>query len=539
MSSPSTLPYPPPPPPPPSGSRTAQSVSRQHRRSTSDTSLTPTRPTSVPRSTNFPFSFIRPFQPNLSSTSLVPSTAEGKPIPVDDSTVENRTSALRELNNNYPSRHRYERSTGAENTTYSEPVIVHSYYSPLPSRPISTTHGGVLVTGGAGTVSQSGSSATAERRLLPFSATVTTARNGMLSRMSRRRDKRFSAAESGGVKLPPVEAFTFKSFLDNMETQEDGGSSINADLDRIAEICAKSRYSLSNQYEVHYTPHGSGSSFLGVNRGGGQDPAGPTLQAVSSDDERSMKHQRRQQQRRGVRRNSRAMGTLETIMSSSRSSDEEGSKKRSAADLADEVRGRATTKGSGSTSPARSSKSTAADNQQQDDGNDGASVHSHPLRRRSTSLALIDNTKQGSSSQQQQQQQGGSTSGKPPRNSGTTMLVGQPVQPQASTSHLEIRTTPPKKRTKETQGDDGQQDGAPTLPTNRQTLVIRSSGTFPLAEAATPRDGLLTALTGWIPWTTASSDTPVNASPGRAEGSLRELLRTSDRSKSDVGGALL
>ncbi|KOS19691.1 hypothetical protein ESCO_000367 [Escovopsis weberi] len=59
------------------------------------------------------------------------------------------------------------------------------------------------------------------------------------------------------ARLPPVEAFTFKSFIANIEAQGGGGSvgDINADLDRIAEICARSRYSLSNQYERSRTSH--------------------------------------------------------------------------------------------------------------------------------------------------------------------------------------------------------------------------------------------------------------------------------------------
>src|SRR5690606_37833726 len=105
------------------------------------------------------------------------------------------------------------------------------------------------------------------------------------------------------ARLPPVEAFTFKSFMANIEhdptSAGDPTHSIMSDLDRIAEICARSRYSLSNQYEVHKAPHGSGDSFLtsvspppsssGGNNGKRDLAAvGPTLQAVSSDDERQM-----------------------------------------------------------------------------------------------------------------------------------------------------------------------------------------------------------------------------------------------------------
>ncbi len=110
--------------------------------------------------------------------------------------------------------------------------------------------------------------------------------------------------------LPPVEAFSFKSLLDagGLDDEDLDGidtmGNINADLDRIAEICARSRLSLSNQYEVHVAPHGSGASFLASSDDGAHGSAagasdrqrgpvstGPTLQAVSSDDER--RHRKR------------------------------------------------------------------------------------------------------------------------------------------------------------------------------------------------------------------------------------------------------
>ncbi|KAL6849347.1 hypothetical protein ACO1O0_008887 [Amphichorda felina] len=496
MSSP-TVPIRPSSPP---SSQSHPAPSRHHQRAVSDIPSIPARAALGSRTSAFPFSFIRPFQPNPSSTSLVPSTAEGKPIPVDDSTVESRTSALRELNNNYPSRHRYERSTGAQSSTYSEPVIVRSYYSPLPSRPISTSRGGVIVHGGAGTVSQSGSSVTAERRSLSFATTVTTARNGMLSRMGRARDtKRFGTG--GPEELPPVEAFTFKSFIANMEHQE-GGSDINADLDRIAEICARSRYSLSNQYEVHYAPHGSGASFMGGSRG--YDIQGPTLQVVSSDDERSMRRLRKR--RNGARRNSRAMGTLETIMSSSRSSDEDRSGKKSAAEIAEEIRGRATRKESGNTTPTTSSRSMA-DDQFSLNGQDALKT---PTGRRSASLALIDGSKQNLAP------------GDPasPRNSATS-LVGEPALPKASTSQLEIRTAREEERTKEKH--------APPVPTRtiraRTVDITIAKGAISSSDRGPAPNGFISTLSGWIPW--RSPDT-ASRSPGRAEGSLRQLLRTTD-----------
>lgn len=279
-----------------------------------------TEPPRSPRRHSMPLAFPPLFQTNASAT-LAHSTAEGRAIPVDDTTAAGRTSALRQLNSHFPSRHhRYAKSTGAQNTTYSQPVIVRTYPGPRPgpnprsqpsSRPRSAAPSVI-------------------HRIIPF---VTEGPRGMLS-LTR------SRAREDEARLPPVEAFTFRSIMSDTQ------GTMAADLDRIAEICARSRYSLSNQYEVHKAPHGSGESFLASVEG--PRAAGPTLQAVSSasDDERGGRRRRR---RRSV-----AVGTLETIMSSSRSSEEDRSKKRSAAEIADEVRGRAAARKSGDSSPVPS-----------------------------------------------------------------------------------------------------------------------------------------------------------------------------------------
>ncbi|KAI6783014.1 uncharacterized protein J7T54_002176 [Emericellopsis cladophorae] len=446
----------------------------------------------------FPFSFIRSFQTNPSSTTLVHSVAEGKAIPVDNSTAENRTSALRELNNNYPSRHRYERSTGARSTTYSEPVIVRSYYAPQNNKPISTSRRGVVVHGGLGTVSQSGRSATARGRSMPFASSVATARNGMLSKLARGAGgKGNGSSPADETKLPPIEAFTFKGFMTNMDVQE-AGSDINADLDRIAEICAKSRYSLSNQYEVHYHPHGSGSTFMGSPSG--NDGQGPTLQVITSDDDRSSKRSRKR--RNGARRSSRAMGTLETIMSSSRSSDEDKSKKnKSAAELAREVRGRAIERGSGRVSPVSAPSITTGDEH-------SPMAPKTPQGRRSASLALIDSSINVQSNVD-------TTS---PRNSNSALL-SEPAHPKASTSHLEIRTVPEREQNKE---------NIPPPPANTVSQIYRNStkrASLPANQPGTPQ-GFISTLTGWMPWRAGEANVPKAA--GRAEGSLRELLRSTD-----------
>ncbi|KAI9898426.1 hypothetical protein N3K66_006786 [Trichothecium roseum] len=492
-------------PPSPSASQPghlpSNTIQPRHRRLVSTASASATtnghRVNEPASSTTFPFTFIRPYEPKQSSTSLAPSTAQGKAIPVDDSTAENRTSALRELNHTYPSRHRYERSTGAQSSTYSEPVIVRSYYAPGHSRP-TTSRGSVVIHGGAGAASTAGSSAS-RRSVIPFTATVTPAGSGMLSRMARARDrKRTEAAEE--AKLPPVEAFTFKSFMANMDMQDGSADDINADLDRIAEICARSRYSLSNQYEVHYQPHGSGATFLGP--GTNQEHNGPTLQIITSDDERTIRRQRRR--RTGPRRNSRAIGTLETIISSSRSSEEDRSKKRSAAELADEVRGRAMTKESGKSTPSTSpqSPSDKADPQEEQQV---PTTRPTPIRRKS--LALIDNSKQEAPAGQSTTPHGSSTG-----------LIGEPSLPQASTSQLEIRTGP------EVPNKERKNNKPRVVPTPAPPELPMARGCLSSMDQNVSGTGLFSAIAGWMPWRSVDAE----RRSGRAEGSLRQLLRAAD-----------
>ena len=424
---------------------------------------------------------------------------------MDDSTAEHRTSALRELNSNYPSRHRYAKSTGAKSSTYSEPVIVRSYYNPTSSRPVSSTRGtGIVLHQPPSTpASENRGPTTVVRQALPFTTTVTSTRHGKPRTMTRARSKSLMGGNGGAENalLPPMEAFTFKSFMANMESQS-GPSDINADLDRIAEICARSRYSLSNQYEVHYAPHGSGSSFLGTSSRSNENQ-GPTLQIVTSDDEQNIRRQRKR--RVGARRNSRAMGTLETIMSSSRSSDEDKTKKKSAAEIAEEVRGRAAKKEPGPASPGGSSRSTSDEHSSLDEQLSAEL----PAASRKSSLALIEGSKQNTSPYDPAS----------PRTSATG-LVGPPALPQTSTSQLEIRTAP----------EEPLDAPQPSTFTSRREPPPAdvldphmAKGSISTKEDHTLGTGLFSTLSAWIPWTSSGG-----AGAGRAEGSLRELLKTTD-----------
>lgn len=478
-----------------------------------------------------PLSFRLPFQATSTSATVAPSVAEGRPIPVDDSTAEHRTEALRELNNHYPSRHRYAKSTGAENTTYSEPVIVRSYYRPPPNRSSrmpranSTSGGIVVVRNGHNTAGSVNGSVASRTRSSHLAGKMASASSGMLSIMARARGRTPQMAHRPlpeDAKLPPIEAFSFKSFLENLDEQEATSSSsdINADLDRIAEICARSRYSLSNQYEVHYGPHGSGNTFVAEGQQG-PEHQGPTLQVITSDDETNTRTERKR--RLGGRRNSRAMGTLETIMSSSRSSDDDRSKKKSAAELADEVRGRASTNNSQHTSPAGSRSSAREARTSQEAPRQRPAVKRTP----SSSLVLIDTGKTPAAP---------SSSADPstPHRTSMISLVGEPALPQQCTSQLEVHTSTSTNDTATVTnmvsvaaaaGPQHHHAGVPERTSN--PLPCPAAKAAASTVDGTTATGFLSTLAGWIPWSSGAS-TDALPPQGRAAGSLRSLLKMMD-----------
>ncbi|KAG7289055.1 hypothetical protein NEMBOFW57_005417 [Staphylotrichum longicolle] len=375
---------------------------------------------SILRRTSFPISFppILFQRSKVPSACLAPSTAEGKPVQITDPKDAHHTSALQKLNSKYPTavqRHGYTpEAPGAQSSTYSQPVLVRTYSGPPPSqgsrstrsrqhRPPSSSRGvsrrvplpsaSAPGSGGPGrpiqpTVSDVGVGTTSSISI-GIDRRGTETHDGNVYAVSMPRPYKAKKASSASSKLPlpwlwqsrqepeepklpPLEAFSFKSFMADLQAPG-GENDIGADLDRIAEICARSRYSLSNQYEVHVAPHGSGASFVsstgpapssvarrkGHSRSRSHGHGGPTLQAITSDDENPARsHPRR---RNPGKRRSTAYGTLETIMSSSRSSEEDKSKKKSAADLVGEVRGRAARKAwDNSTSSASASASASA-----------------------------------------------------------------------------------------------------------------------------------------------------------------------------------
>lgn len=516
-------PPPPPPPPPPKTSSSA-----------------PKRP-ALPF--NFPF-----FQPtNHSVPSLVPSTAEGKPIPLDDGTAAHRTSALRQLNSDYPSpvaRHKYAKSSGAQSSTYSQPVIVRTYTGPTPSQAHSRAASYTpRRRGPPSTTSTSVSYVSPVAHSRPAAARQ---HGGLMSTVRENTQKKMSwpwrhghDQDDGPDKLPPHDAFSFKTIMANLQAQS---NEMDKALDGIAEIYARSRYSLSNQYEVHVAPHGSGSSVISavpsssIIRRRGQarnnnSQSGPTLQAIQSDDDDDdSATARSHRKRRGMgRRRSAAYGTLETIMSSSRSSDEDKTKKKSASELTEEVRGRASSKPSRSASGSSHAGDAGPSTQQPVDQKNTKQVTRQRSKSFANAIIYADATKN---------QAGGEAAS--PRTS-SAALVSEPSMPQTSSSHLEIRTT-----SNELFGDASTQGSMPDSDGSERTVAQFLQGLTPKEEpkAATTHSGLMSGLGHWVPWktgsaaagaatTTTTSPPPQPgstgpANPSHAEGSLRELLKTAD-----------
>ena len=138
----------------------------------------------------------------LEASSTIPDQAPHGETIRDEIAAAHRAAALRQLNGNSRNRHRPSKSTGAGNTASSHPVVVRTY---------------------------SGATASEQRQRIPVIQ---------------------EEQDMGKAELPPVEAFAFDDILRNVE------SDVAGTLDAIAGICASSRYSLSNHYDVHLPPHG-------------------------------------------------------------------------------------------------------------------------------------------------------------------------------------------------------------------------------------------------------------------------------------------
>jgi len=431
----------------------------------------PKSPRSTPdhvRRHSLPLHFLPPslWSSNTSSQSLVVESeeaAQGEHI-LDEATVAHRISALRQLNGATRSRHRYAKSTGARNSTFSQPVIVRTY-SGAP-RPRSE-----------------------QRDILTVKK-----ENGQSLFVPAKMD----------LKMPPVEAFSFKGIMDEIR------HGVTEDLERIAEICARSKYSLSNQYEVHMPPHGRGEPFLqtmGLGSGSNTN-GGPTLQAIGSDEEQSRQFGRGS--RGGRRTKSVAYGTLETIMSSSKSSDEDKSKKKPAAEIAEEVRGRA------------AKKELLAKKEAGNGVVEAGPSHERPkhVRSKSTTFAsvIIDNAQ-------------GFKHDAAAQVASPNSLISEPAMPQTSTSAgIEVPTFGEPDRTT-----------SPTihnLMLQKPAMIQNQSRASTLQPEKEPKSSILGSISSWLPWNRSPGDRSFQGkgrSASHAEGSLRELLKTTEADKKGKG----
>ncbi|KAI1761403.1 hypothetical protein GGR53DRAFT_30384 [Hypoxylon sp. FL1150] len=433
---------------------------------------------------SLPFVIPPPRSKNTSSTFLIPSTAKGRPVPLEDSTTAHCTTALRQLNRSQPSpRHRYTRSSEPSNLnnttteTYSQPVVVRTY-SGLP--PTSSTKRPVSVS-----TAPPLSSPTAQDPSRNITARNMTLNNGY--------DKPRLATDA---KLPPLESFSFKNIMADIKQD------VGADLDRIAEICARSRYSLSNQYEVHIAPQGSGSGFIKLPVASSSlisVPVGPTLQAIPSDDEHIGSAPKKRKSM--ARRRSVAYGTLKTIMSSSRSSDEDTCKKRSAAEIVKEVRGRAA---------EMVERNGVGRNNEAPTGNEQQEVHRGELLPTPAlfTTAIIDSSRTHVRS-------GGSVA---PLVTTGDVLLGGPAKPQNSRNYLQTTTLPEEFWIKYHM----QESLRPSQAIAQESVTA--------ATFATPKDQkTFSTLTQWIPWKRSSMSEikriDTRSHPSYAESKLKELVK--------------
>lgn len=381
--------------------------------------------------------------------------AQGEHI-LDEATVAHRISALRQLNGATRSGHRYAKSTGARNSTFSQPVIVRTYSG--ATRPRSEQRDIVTV--------------------------------------KKEHEQSLALPAKMDLKMPPVEAFTFKGIMDEIR------HGVTEDLERIAEICARSKYSLSNQYEVHMPPHGQGEAFLqttGVVSAPNTN-AGPTLQAIGSDEEQTRSVGR--SSRGGRRTKSVAYGTLETIMSSSRSSEKEKSKKKPAAEIAEEVRGRAAKK-----ELEAKAKAVAGPSGQ---------IPKHIRSKSSTFASLIIDKVQGFKQD----------AAAPVRS--PAALISEPARPQTSAAELGVPTPVEPSHSR-----------SPTLNSltiQKPAIIQNESQASTLRLEPDTGPSILGSFSSWLPWTRPQGErTYTGRRTSHAEGSLRQLLEATESGKKGKG----
>ncbi|KAI9829666.1 MAG: hypothetical protein M1819_006037 [Sarea resinae] len=194
--------------------------------------------------------------------------------PLDDTTAGHHASALRQLNGlhtrsrHHQHHHHTPKSPGPPSSVSSQPVIVRTYNRP--------------------------SSRHSSRPATPASV--------------REHYRMYSNTE-----LPPIEEFAFDGILRAIEPE------VRSTIDAIAEICARSRTSLADEYGAHLPPVGDvGRARQArelVYAGRGQEQTLTAVAEASSSNERLADESRAPNQ--ATNTNSAAYGSLENIMTSS------------------------------------------------------------------------------------------------------------------------------------------------------------------------------------------------------------------------------
>jgi hypothetical protein len=203
-------------------------------------------------------------------------------------------------------------------------------------------------------------------------------------------------------------------------------------------------------------------------------------------------------------------------MSSSRSSDEDKSKKKSAAVLAEEVRGRAARKELQASMSENNVTSGAVE-----DGNAEQMPPKHVRSRSATLVSMIIDNAQGFKND-------GSSNSIP-----STSLISEPARPQTSTE-MDLETMPTF--------DETERERSPTLysfMSPRLGMLRHESMSSTLRPEPEPRQSMFGSLGSWLPWARSaqgeSSFQGRTRSASHAEGSLRELLKSTDFDRKGKG----
>ncbi|KAL8649414.1 MAG: hypothetical protein Q9210_004414 [Variospora velana] len=109
-------------------------------------------------------------------------------------------------------------------------------------------------------------------------------------KQSRMKQKRFSGGKRESSEMPPLESFSFQDILSSIDPE------IHDSIDKIAEICGRSRMSLADEYGSHLPPQGD-LSLLTLHSQGDQ-PASSRLEPV---EEASSTHEEAMQDPRSAR----------------------------------------------------------------------------------------------------------------------------------------------------------------------------------------------------------------------------------------------